>query len=466
MQSSISFRYASNTYSFLYRFFDLGAIWFALKIACFVYGHPLGGDYIIAGLVVSVAYLNLSELLDLYRSWRVGRFSTMVISAWCAVMFSFLAFLLAAFLFKQSSDYSRVILAVWFSLTMFFVFAWRKIDRSLKNDLRSRGIGIKKVAIIGATKSGFNLFLQVQQHADLGYEFEGFYEDRQGNRLLGLVGVQVEGSIDDAIERARKGEIQTLFIALPLKAERRIDEILCRLGDTTVDVQIVPDFLLLSLVHARVEHVGDVNTLSVFESPYHGAKKWLKRAEDIVGASIILMFIAAPMVLIALLIKLTSRGPVIFKQHRYGLDGEPILVWKFRTMKVMEDTGPIVQASKNDSRITPLGHILRRTSLDELPQFFNVLAGGMSIVGPRPHAVSHNEEYRKKVEFYMLRHKVKPGITGWAQINGWRGETDTLDKMKMRIKFDLFYIKHWSLWFDLKIIFLTIFRGFMDKNAR
>ncbi|MBV1873791.1 MAG: undecaprenyl-phosphate glucose phosphotransferase, partial [Gammaproteobacteria bacterium] len=209
MQSSISFRYASNTYSFLYRLFDLGAIWFALKIACFIHGYPLGGDYIIAGLVVSVAYLNLSEFIDLYRSWRVGRFSTMVINAWFAVIFSFLVFLLVAFLFKQSSDYSRVILAIWFSLVMFFVFAWRKVDRGLKKDLRRRGIGVKKIAIIGATKSGFDLFLQVQQNAELGYEFEGFYEDRRGNRLLGLVGVQVEGSIDDAIERARKGEIQT-----------------------------------------------------------------------------------------------------------------------------------------------------------------------------------------------------------------------------------------------------------------
>ena len=171
------------------------------------------------------------------------------------------------------------------------------------------------------------------------------------------------------------------------------------------------------------------------------------------------------MLFIAAGIKLTSKGPVLFKQRRYGLRGEEIEVWKFRSMTVMENSDVVVQATKSDVRITPFGGFLRRTSLDELPQFFNVLGGSMSIVGPRPHAVAHNEEYRSQVQFYMLRHKVKPGITGWAQINGWRGETDTLYKMEKRVEFDLQYIKHWSVWFDIKIIFMTIFKGFVNKNA-
>ena len=171
------------------------------------------------------------------------------------------------------------------------------------------------------------------------------------------------------------------------------------------------------------------------------------------------------MLVIATIIKFTSRGPVLFKQDRYGLDGKKIKVWKFRSMTVTENADNVVQATKNDMRITPFGAFLRRTSLDELPQFFNALKGDMSVVGPRPHAVSHNEEYRKQVDYYMLRHKVKPGITGWAQVNGWRGETDTVDKMEMRIKYDLEYIRNWSLWLDFKIVLFTVFKSFNDKNA-
>ncbi|EIV7826318.1 exopolysaccharide biosynthesis polyprenyl glycosylphosphotransferase, partial [Escherichia coli] len=185
----------------------------------------------------------------------------------------------------------------------------------------------------------------------------------------------------------------------------------------------------------------------------------------IVISSIILIFISPILLIIACLIKLTSPGPIIFKQTRYGMDGKPIKVWKFRSMSVMENDNKVIQATKNDIRITKIGRLLRRTSLDELPQFFNVLFGGMSIVGPRPHAVAHNEQYRNLIEGYMLRHKVKPGITGWAQINGWRGETDTLEKMEKRVEFDLEYIREWSIWLDLKIIFLTIFKGFINKSA-
>jgi putative colanic acid biosynthesis UDP-glucose lipid carrier transferase len=208
-----------------------------------------------------------------------------------------------------------------------------------------------------------------------------------------------------------------------------------------------------------------MNTLSVFESPYHGIQNLIKRTEDIVVSSIILCLIAPVLLTVGMCVKFTSKGPVLFKQDRYGLSGQKIKVWKFRSMSVMENSDVVTQATKGDARITPVGAFIRRTSLDELPQFFNVLLGDMSVVGPRPHAVLHNEEYRSKVDYYMLRHKVKPGITGWAQINGWRGETDTLDKMEKRVEFDLQYIKHWSVWFDIKIIFLTIFKGFIDKNA-
>jgi putative colanic acid biosynthesis UDP-glucose lipid carrier transferase len=191
----------------------------------------------------------------------------------------------------------------------------------------------------------------------------------------------------------------------------------------------------------------------------------VKRLEDIILACGILALIALPMLIIALSIKITSKGPIIFKQDRYGLNGRRINMWKFRSMTVTENDAVVTQAQKGDARVTKVGAFLRRTSLDELPQFINVIKGDMSVIGPRPHAVAHNEEYRKLVDFYMLRHKVKPGITGWAQVNGARGETDTLDKMKTRIEFDLEYIRNWSLWLDFKIVIFTIFRSFNDKNA-
>jgi putative colanic acid biosynthesis UDP-glucose lipid carrier transferase len=182
-------------------------------------------------------------------------------------------------------------------------------------------------------------------------------------------------------------------------------------------------------------------------------------------SSAALLALSPLLLLIAVAVRLTSTGPAIFKQDRYGLDGKQIGVYKFRSMKVLENSDNVVQATKGDARITPLGAFLRKTSLDELPQFFNVLRGEMSVVGPRPHAVAHNEHYRNRVAFYMLRHKVKPGITGWAQINGWRGETDTLDKMEKRVEFDLHYIRNWSLWWDVKIIIKTLFKGFGGKNV-
>jgi putative colanic acid biosynthesis UDP-glucose lipid carrier transferase len=211
--------------------------------------------------------------------------------------------------------------------------------------------------------------------------------------------------------------------------------------------------------------MGGMPMISVFDTPFYGVDGWLKRTEDLVLGTLILLLICVPMLAIAIGVKISSPGPVLFKQRRYGLNGKIVEVWKFRSMTVCEDGDKVVQASKNDARVTRFGAFIRRTSLDELPQFINVLQGSMSIVGPRPHAVAHNEQYRRLIHGYMLRHKVKPGITGWAQISGWRGETDTLEKMQKRIEFDLEYVRNWSLWLDLKIIMLTVIRGFSGSNA-
>jgi putative colanic acid biosynthesis UDP-glucose lipid carrier transferase len=301
----------------------------------------------------------------------------------------------------------------------------------------------------------------------MGLNLLGFYDEQPEQMDLARIGrrIPVLGDLDELIQDARDGKIDKVYITLTLGAQARLQELIKGLSDTTASVYVIPDVFMFELLHARSESINGLPSISIFDSPMDGAWSMVKRIEDIVLSSVILTMIALPLLLIAIAIKFTSPGPVLFRQRRYGLDGRPIMVWKFRSMSVQENGAVVTQATRNDSRITPLGAFLRRTSLDELPQFFNVLRGDMSIVGPRPHAVAHNEQYRKQVSGYMLRHKVKPGITGWAQINGWRGETDTLDKMQKRVEFDLQYIEHWSVWLDMKIILLTLFKGFVNKNA-
>ncbi|HAT1613326.1 TPA: undecaprenyl-phosphate glucose phosphotransferase, partial [Raoultella planticola] len=242
-------------------------------------------------------------------------------------------------------------------------------------------------------------------------------------------------------------------------------ELVKKLTNTTCSVMLIPDVFTFNILQSRIEEVNGVPVVPLFDTPMNGINMVFKRLEDLIISSIIILLISPVLLAIAMAVKISSPGPIIFRQVRYGIDGKPIKVFKFRSMNVMENGGEVVQAKKNDSRVTKVGSFLRKTSLDELPQFFNVITGQMSIVGPRPHAVAHNEQYRDLIEGYMLRHKVKPGITGWAQINGWRGETDTLEKMQKRVEYDLAYIRDWSIWFDLKIIFLTVFKGFINKSA-
>ena len=466
MTSSRTFKPSSSSDASFYRLFDIFALFLAFQCSVMFYGLELNSFYIVALLSVALSFLYCAEIFSTYRSWRAGKFRTMVLCAWGSLSISFAILFFVSFAFKFTESLSRLGLGLWFLFSVAFFYSWRAIVHLYKRNRRKLGLNLRNVAIVGATESAVYLYDEIEKNDELGFKFIGFYDDRKPERLFdNVASYEVAGTIQNAICAARDGSIDVLYIALPMKADKRIADLLLQLGDTTVDVHLIPDFLLSNLIHARIEHVGDVDTLSVFESPFIGAREFIKRTEDIVVSSIILALISPVLIAIAAAVKFTSTGPIIFKQDRYGLDGRKIKVWKFRSMTVTENSAVVTQATKGDKRITKLGAFLRRTSLDELPQFINVLKGDMSIVGPRPHAVAHNEEYRKKVEFYMLRHKTKPGITGWAQINGWRGETDTLNKMTKRVEFDLHYIKHWSLWFDVKIIFITIFKGFKSENA-
>jgi putative colanic acid biosynthesis UDP-glucose lipid carrier transferase len=251
-----------------------------------------------------------------------------------------------------------------------------------------------------------------------------------------------------------------------LKAEGKIKEIMHELRHSACTVRFVPNLHAFNLINHSITEIAGLSVLNLSVGPMEGANRVIKAVEDRILSLLILVLISPLLLLIWVTVRVTSPGPALFKQRRYGWDGKEITVYKFRTMVMHEETGELVtQATRHDPRVTRVGRFLRRTSLDELPQFYNVLQGRMSIVGPRPHAISHNELYKELIQDYMQRHKVKPGITGWAQVNGWRGETDTLEKMKKRVEYDMYYIQNWSLWFDLKIIILTIVRGFSDKNA-
>jgi putative colanic acid biosynthesis UDP-glucose lipid carrier transferase len=301
----------------------------------------------------------------------------------------------------------------------------------------------------------------------MGLFLAGFFDDRPAERSPAIpddLGRRV-GTIQDLVGQARSGAIERIYITFPMRAEDRIRGVLGQLSDTTASVYIVPDFFVFQLLHSRWSDILGLPAVSVFESPIYGIDGLAKHVSDVVLGGLFLLLAAVPMAAIALGIKLTSPGPVLFRQRRYGLDGREIRIWKFRTMNVCEDGSQAIQAKPDDPRVTWLGAILRRTSFDELPQLFNVLAGSMSLVGPRPHATAQNEQYRSQIEGYMLRHKVKPGITGLAQVNGWRGGTDSPEKMQKRIECDLRYIREWSMCLDIKILFRTIFVVLSGKNA-
>ena len=293
----------------------------------------------------------------------------------------------------------------------------------------------------------------------------GFFDDRARDRLQEGEQSTLLGHIADLPEFVKHHHVNTIYLSLPMASQPRILDLLDGLRDTTASTYFVPDMFVTDMIQAHMETVGGMPVVSVCDTPFRGWSGFLKRLSDIVFSTMFLVLLSPLMLAIALAVKLTSPGPIIFKQRRYGLDGEEIYVYKFRSMTVCEDGGVIRQAQKNDARLTSIGGFLRKTSLDELPQFINVLQGRMSIVGPRPHAIAHNELYRKVIKGYMIRHKVKPGITGWAQVSGYRGETESVEKMQKRVEYDLEYLRNWSLRFDTYIIFKTVWVLTGQKNA-
>lgn len=314
----------------------------------------------------------------------------------------------------------------------------------------------KKAVIAGINEQGIALAMRLENKTYSSTELVGYFEDRNRERIPDEIGAPILGKLQDLANYVKEHQIGVIYLSLPMASQPRILKLLDDLKDTTASIYFIPDIFMTDLIQSRVDQIEDIPVVAVCETPFTGFNGLIKRSADIIFSVCVLVLISPILLLIAIGVKLSSPGPVIFKQRRYGLDGQEILVYKFRSMTVCEDGGKVTQATKNDQRVTKLGAILRKTSMDELPQFVNVLQGRMSVVGPRPHAVSHNEMYRKLIKGYMIRHKVKPGITGWAQVNGLRGETETLDKMKARIDFDIEYLRNWSPKLDVYIVLKTV----------
>lgn len=434
----------------------------------------LSGTYAILGLswtdnatlllLLSFLYFQLlAALLGLYGSQRsqtlikqysqvalamIGTFALLAITAYASHRFQYVA--------------GRKRMILWFLSSVAVLCFIRFCYRGLLGLLRKHGFNTRCAAIVGTGSLGVTLAKKFAENPWMGIRLGGFYDE---NPEVEADGIVVRGNLDTLIQDASAGLYEHIYIALPLASQERIRLLTDRLSDTTASVYFIPDVFIFDLMNARHTSIDGIPAISIYDTPFSVTDNIIKRGFDIGGSLVILLMIAPLLLALGLMVRLTSSGPAIFRQKRYGLDGKPIEIWKFRTMTVMDDGDEIRQATKHDSRLTVIGGFLRRTSLDELPQFINVLQGSMSIVGPRPHAVAHNEQYRKLIKGYMLRHKVKPGITGWAQINGWRGETETLEKMQKRVECDLHYIRNWNIWLDIKIVFLTVFKGFLHKNA-
>lgn len=469
---------------FVHPFLDSASVMAALATVRWCSGRDMGILSLAVGLIAVILFLLFSQLTGLQRRGDGSSADREVSRIAVTWIMTLLALAMLGFLTRGGQHFSRSVIMSWGMVAPALIGLQRMCLRIVQQGLLRRGIGVRSVAIAGYNTLGRQTSENIVNQPALGLRFSGFYDDRavprdevETNQTGETQSEQktdaepkdapapIRGNLQQLVDAARSGEIDTVLITLPMRAEARIKYVLDGLSDTTASVYIVPDFFVFELLHSRWTNMGGLPAVSVFENPLFGVDGLSKRLADLVIATTALFVAAVPMTLIAIAVKFSSRGPVFFRQKRYGLDGREILVWKFRSMRTCDNGAVVKQATKGDSRITRVGAILRKTSLDELPQLFNVIEGTMSLVGPRPHASAHNEQYRQLIRGYMLRHKVKPGITGLAQVNGCRGETETLDKMERRIQWDHRYIRSWSIWLDLKIMFRTLFVVWKQEQA-
>ncbi|HUP88309.1 MAG TPA: undecaprenyl-phosphate glucose phosphotransferase [Longimicrobiales bacterium] len=433
----------------------------SLTLWSFVHGAGAQLQYVALALIAFILAPRIVNGPELTKTnWKIRPMISRLLFEW-SLLVGILLFL--AFALKVSDSYSRAVILTWFITTPLMLVGAGHLSRNIVKRMRKDDTRARSYVIVGANEVGQELARRLGGGEPAG--FYGYFDDRSIDRLQGISANQLIGKLTAVYEFAQRNPLQAVYIALPVWGSPRMIQLVSQLRDTTASIYIVPDLSAFELIQARFVDIDGIPAVSICDTPFQGNCAVIKRTTDLVIASVALALLSPVMLGIAAAIKLTSRGPVLFKQRRYGLDGEEILIYKFRSMKVWEDGAHVMQATRGDFRLTKIGGFLRRTSLDELPQLLNVVQGTMSLVGPRPHAVAHNEQYRKLIDGYMIRHKIKPGITGWAQVNGLRGETETIDKMQKRVEFDLDYLRQWSLWLDMKILIRTAIAITRDPNA-
>jgi putative colanic acid biosynthesis UDP-glucose lipid carrier transferase len=373
--------------------------------------------------------------------------------------------IVAGFVTGFSPAFSAKLILTWAVLVPFVLLPVAMLLHELMRWATMYKDNIRPAVLVGFNPHGRELAEKFTAHPELCRQVLGFFDDRSADRLGPMGDFSLLGTLTELPGYVRANKVKVIYITLPIRHLNRVRNLLEELQDTTASIYYVPDIFVFDLIQSRSGEILGTPVVALCESPFRGYRSVLKRATDVIFTLLGLVAIFPLMLLLAVVIRLTSPGPVIFKQRRYGLDGQEIIVYKFRSMYVTEDGEKIEQVTRQDPRITPIGRILRSYSLDELPQFINVLQGRMSLVGPRPHAVAHNEQYRRLIKGYMLRHKVLPGITGLAQVNGCRGETRTLEEMEARVRYDLTYLRTWTPLLDFKILLLTVVRVFRDSKA-
>ncbi|MBI2881696.1 MAG: undecaprenyl-phosphate glucose phosphotransferase [Candidatus Tectomicrobia bacterium] len=438
---------------------------FHVEIIPVIKTYPTFLHYLSFVPVVLLFWLAAARSLGHYRPEEFSRtLRRRALEAWKAATLSLVLLTALTFFYREFpfARFSRVVMAYYWVLVAAYVVVGRSLARRLLKDLRKRGFEVRRILIAGTGELGRDLSRRMRANEVLGIEVAGYLTDRKEEAGAKIEGVPVAGTLEDVREVIASLKADQLFIALPLEAQDRLQRVLEGIGEEIIDIKVVPDFLRFMKLNAGIEDFGGLPVISLRESPLFGVNRLVKRTADVVISLVVLLVLSPLMSLIALAVKLTSPGPVFYRQERMGLDGVPFQMFKFRSMREgAEDGTGAVWASPEDPRRTPVGSILRKASLDELPQLFNVLKGDMSLVGPRPERPVFVEEFRRKIPGYMLRHKVKAGITGWAQVNGWRGNTP----LEKRIECDLYYIENWSLGFDLKILWLTLWKGIGHRHA-
>ena len=431
---------------------------------CAVYGIEFKGFFVVLAILSAMLSLLLPRGQPAHPNQLVKSSLPLAVRVMVRWMIIIAILLAIGFVTKYSVDFSRRVVLTWAVTTPAVLIVISLSLHELMRRLLHDPATVRRVAFAGCNDVSLSLARRIGGGA-MGMQVEGFFDDRSAQRLGLESEARLLGGLPDMVSFVKRNQIDVVFVALPVSHIRRVVQLLDELRDTTASVYYVPDIFAIDLIQARSGELFGIPVVALCETPFYGYRGVVKRITDIALALTVLLLALPLMAVLAWLVRMSSPGPAFFKQRRYGLDGREIMVYKFRTMTVIEDGPNIIQASREDARITAIGRFMRRYSLDELPQLVNVLQGQMSLVGPRPHAVAHNEEYRKLIKGYMVRHKVPPGITGLAQVNGCRGETARVEDMQARIDYDLEYLRHWSPLLDFKILFLTAVRLLRDEKA-